>query len=113
MAEPGFPRRTATPQFGPKTYYLTIFFCQKLHENERNWTKGGRVPDAPGSAKGVQDLGLSGVPVEVGHAADPFTYWVTASGSSASSETCAVEIIVVGIALTVIATRVWCARVCI
>ena len=32
-----------TITFGPKTYLAS--FCRKLHENERNWTRG-RVPSA-------------------------------------------------------------------
>ena len=30
-----------------KTAIILQFFCQKLHENERIWTPGGRVPGAP------------------------------------------------------------------
>ena len=35
---------TPTSEFGAKTYYLIdLRFCQKLHENERNWTERGRA----------------------------------------------------------------------
>ena len=41
MADPGFPRRGegGSLLFGK-------FFCQKIHENEKNWTGGARVPSA-------------------------------------------------------------------
>ena len=46
MADPGFSRgRCANSE---KCYYFSIFFCRKLHENERIWTPGKRgVPGAP------------------------------------------------------------------
>ena len=48
VADPGFPGRggVLTPKFGPKTYNLEDS-CQKLHENERNWTWGAHVPGTP------------------------------------------------------------------
>ena len=39
-----FPEGAPNSQIG----YDNLFFCQKLHENERIWTpSGARVPDAP------------------------------------------------------------------
>ena len=37
-----FSERGYQPQ-GMPTYYLAKL-CRKLHENERNWTIGGRIP---------------------------------------------------------------------
>ena len=54
VTDPGFPRREASiPEAGTPAYYLAIFYCRKLHENERNWTKrrvggeGGHTSLAP------------------------------------------------------------------
>ena len=45
---PDFPEEGAPT---PKSAIILPFFCQKLHGNERIWTRGGgrvaRVPDAP------------------------------------------------------------------
>ena len=56
VVDPGFPKRGApTPEFGPKTYYLTRFLPKTAWE----WKKigpgrGGRAsPSPPGSANGL------------------------------------------------------------
>ena len=48
-----FPRKAAPT---PKSAIIFQFFCRKLHENERIWTPGGRVPGTPlGSANAYYD----------------------------------------------------------
>ena len=40
--DPGFPQRRGTnPKGGAQTNY-SVKLCSKLHENEDNWTGGGR-----------------------------------------------------------------------
>ena len=36
-----FLRGVPTPKVGVLTYYFAFFFCRKLHENEKIWTRGG------------------------------------------------------------------------
>ena len=52
VADPGFSRgECANSQIG----IILQIFCQKLHENERIWTPGGRVSGAPlRSANGLE-----------------------------------------------------------
>ena len=46
VADPGFPRGGGANSPGGATYEF-VEFSQKLHEIERIWTPGGRVPCAP------------------------------------------------------------------
>ena len=48
VVHPGFPRWGRQPMILGQKLIVWQDFCQKLHENERNWTEGEmRIPTAP------------------------------------------------------------------
>ena len=58
VVDPGFLRRSVVPisEVRAKNYYLTRNFCIKQRENERNCTKGGRIPSTPMDPPMPKDL---------------------------------------------------------
>ena len=44
VADPEFPRRGANPWVLGENLLFDKIFCQKLHENERNWVPGSPTP---------------------------------------------------------------------
>ena len=47
VADPGFPRGGGAKSPGGAPTYDFAIFSQELHEIERIWARGGRVPRAP------------------------------------------------------------------
>ena len=47
VTEPGLPRRGRQLHNRMPQCIVWKHFCRKLHENEKNWIRGGHIPNAP------------------------------------------------------------------